>query len=151
VTYEETLGALQDIFGDQHLAASYRSQLKSRTQGVGESLQKFATAIEHLAHIRREAGKAFADEVEDSAIKIQLLLGGEKTLNEALRQALELKAVLIGGRTHKTGVTIFSGSRSPSTGRRGTTRSACWSCGEPGQFWGNCSYGRKAETRRKTS
>jgi hypothetical protein len=84
VTYEETLEALEDIFGDQHLAALYRSQLKSRTQGVGQSLQEFATAIEQLAHqaypalfkdyIWRKAGKAFSDEVEDSAIKIQLLL-----------------------------------------------------------------------------
>jgi hypothetical protein len=66
-TYVEILQALEDGFGDQHLAAEYRSQLKTRTQGVGESLQEFAIAIQHLAHrvypalpeahIRREAGK----------------------------------------------------------------------------------------------
>jgi hypothetical protein len=36
-TYAEILEALEDSFGDQHLGAAYCSQLKSRTQGVGES------------------------------------------------------------------------------------------------------------------
>jgi hypothetical protein len=36
-------------------------------------------------HIKREAGKAFAGEVEEAAIKIQMLLGGEKTSKENLR------------------------------------------------------------------
>jgi hypothetical protein len=67
-TYEETLEALKD----QHLAAAYRSHLKTRTQRVGESLQEFA--VEQLAHraypalpedhVRREAGKAFAEGVK---------------------------------------------------------------------------------------
>jgi hypothetical protein len=66
-----------------------------------ESLQEFATAIEQLAHrayptlpedhIRREAGKAFADGVEDPNIKIQLLLGGEKTVNKALSRHLNCR------------------------------------------------------------
>jgi hypothetical protein len=61
-------------------------------------LQEFATAIEQLAHrtyrtlpedhIRREVGKAFGNGVEEPDIKIQLLLGGEETVNEASRQAL---------------------------------------------------------------
>jgi hypothetical protein len=42
--YEETLEALEDYFGD-HLATAYCSQLKIRTQGIGESLQVFATAM----------------------------------------------------------------------------------------------------------
>jgi hypothetical protein len=37
-TYEETLQALDDRFGEEHLAAAYRSQLKVRTQNVGEPL-----------------------------------------------------------------------------------------------------------------
>jgi hypothetical protein len=58
-------------------------------------MQEFATAVEQLAHrayptlpedhIRREADKVFADGVENPAIKIQLLLGGEKTVNEVLK------------------------------------------------------------------
>jgi hypothetical protein len=104
-TCEEILVALENRFGDQYLAAAYRSQLKTRTQGVGECLQEFVTAVEQLVHrtypalpkdyIRREAGKAFADGVEDPTIKIQLHLGEEKMVNEALRQAFELQAVLL--------------------------------------------------------
>jgi hypothetical protein len=70
MTYEETLHALEDRFGDQHFVAAYHCQLTSRTQKAGESLQDFVTAIEQLAHrayptlpedqIRREAGRAFA-------------------------------------------------------------------------------------------
>jgi hypothetical protein len=55
---------------------------KTRTQNVGESSQIFATVVQKLAHrpypaipenhIRTEAGKAFADGVEESTIKIQL-------------------------------------------------------------------------------
>jgi hypothetical protein len=79
--FEETLEVLQDCFGDQYLAAAYLSHLISKTHGVGESLQEVTTAAKQLAyraypalqedHIRREAGKAFADGVEDPAIKIQ--------------------------------------------------------------------------------
>jgi hypothetical protein len=96
--YEETFLALEDRFRDQHFAAAFRSQLKTRTQRSGESLQEFATAIKQLAlrvyptlpeeHIRQEAGKVFADGVEDPDIKIQLLLGGKKTMHEALWQAI---------------------------------------------------------------
>jgi hypothetical protein len=66
-TYEDTLQALEDRFGDQHFAAAYSCQLTTRTQKAGESLQDSATAIElrvHRAcptlpedHIGREAGK----------------------------------------------------------------------------------------------
>jgi hypothetical protein len=68
---------LEDRFGNQHLAAVYHSQLKTRVQGDGDgkSWQEFATTIKQLAyhacsalpedHIRRDAGKAFADRVED--------------------------------------------------------------------------------------
>jgi hypothetical protein len=94
MTYQDTLQALENRFGDQHIAAAYHCQLTARTQKVGESLQNFAMAIELLAHrayptlpkdhIGREAGKAFTYGVEDTDIKIQLLLG-DKTVNEALR------------------------------------------------------------------
>jgi hypothetical protein len=46
MSYEETLETPKDCFREQHLAAAYRSQQKRRTQGVGEYLQEFATAVE---------------------------------------------------------------------------------------------------------
>jgi hypothetical protein len=107
--------ALEDCFVDQHLAVVYCIQLKMRTQRIRESLQEleFATAVEQLAHracpelpqdhVRREAGKAFADGVEDPDIKIQLLLGGKKTL----RQALELNAVFLAAKPQKTSASVF--------------------------------------------
>jgi hypothetical protein len=65
-------------------------------------LQEFATATEQLAHcaytaipkdhIKREASKSFADEAEDLVIKIQLLQG-QKSVNEALRQALKMQTM----------------------------------------------------------
>jgi hypothetical protein len=93
-TYEDTLRALEDRFGDQHFGAAYRCQLTTRIQNTGESLQDFATAIETLArhaypnlltdYVAREAGKAFTYGIRDADIKIQLFLGEEKTVNEAL-------------------------------------------------------------------
>jgi hypothetical protein len=44
-TYE-TIKTVENNFGAQHLATVYRSQLQTRTQRVGESLQEFATATE---------------------------------------------------------------------------------------------------------
>jgi hypothetical protein len=46
---------------------------------------------------------------------MKLLLGGEKTVNEALRQALELQAVLVAARPHKNNTKIYWGSRSLPT------------------------------------
>jgi hypothetical protein len=78
--YEKTIKALDDHFGDHRLATTYRSQLKTRTQRTGESLQEFTTTVEQLAHhaypalpkdhVRREAGKAFTDGLEDPDTKI---------------------------------------------------------------------------------
>jgi hypothetical protein len=94
-TYKEMLETREDRFADQNLAAVYRSQLNTRSQGIGESLQEFVTAIKQLvhraclapleAHIRSEIGKAFAERVEDPTML------GKKMTNKALRQALELQ------------------------------------------------------------
>jgi hypothetical protein len=158
-TYEETLQALEDHFGDQHFSAAYRCQLTTRTQKTGESLQDFATAIEQLAHrayptlpedhIRSEAGRAFACGVKDPDINIELLLGGEKTVNEALRQALELQAVLVAARPHQNNTNTYRGNGSPPTRRKDAQQSGCWSCGEEGHFERNCPYGRKAENNQR--
>jgi hypothetical protein len=150
-TYEETIEALEDGFEDQHLAAAYRSQLKTQTQKPGESLQESATAIEQLAHraypalpedhVRKEAGRAFTDGVEDPDIKIQLLLGGEKTVNEALGQALELQAVFLAARPRKT----LWHNQSPPTRQGDHRQSVCWKCGKPSHFQESCCYRERAE------
>jgi hypothetical protein len=155
-TYKDTLQALEDRFGDQHFAAAYHCQLRTRTQKPGESLQDFATAIELLArrtypnlpadHIGREAGKAFVYEIKDADIKIQLLLGGEKTVNEALRQALELQAVLVAARPHEESTKTYRKYRSPPNQRRDRRQSGCWRCGELGHFGNNCPYERTADS-----
>jgi hypothetical protein len=122
-TYEYTLQALEDRFGDQHFAAAYRCQLTTRTLKGREFLQDFASAIELLAHraypnlsednIGREVRKSFAYGVQEPDIKIQLLLEAEKTVNEALRQTLELQAVLVAARPHENNIKIYRRSRSP--------------------------------------
>jgi hypothetical protein len=159
-TYEETLQALEDRFGDQHFSAAYRCQLTTGTQKAGASLQDFATAIEQLAHrayptlpedhIRRETGRAFAYGVKDSDIKIQLLLGGEKAVNEALGQALELQAVLVAPRPHQNNTNTYRGNRSPPTRRKDAQQSGCWSCGEAGHFQSNCPMRKKSREQPAT-
>jgi hypothetical protein len=111
------------LFGEGLFAAAYRSQLKVRTQKAGESWQDFATAIQQLArraypasreeHIRKEAGKAFVEVIQEYEIKIRLLLGGEKTLSEELRQALEIHTVLIAARSERSNNGASSWTRSP--------------------------------------
>jgi hypothetical protein len=121
--YEDTLQTLEDRFRDQHFAAAYRCQLSARKQKAGESLQEFATANELLAHrtyptlpedhIGREAAKAFAHGVDNHDIIIQLLLGGEKTINEALRQVIEVQAVLVAARPQNNNTRSNGGIKSP--------------------------------------
>jgi hypothetical protein len=94
------VGALKGRYGDSQLAAAYRAQLKARTQLIGESLQEFAAAVEQLAHrtlvgqpldfIQREAAHTFVDGVRDREVKQHLLMDSDRSLNEALIQALKL-------------------------------------------------------------
>jgi hypothetical protein len=113
LTYEDILEALEDRFRDQRFAAFSRSQQNTRTQEVWESLQEFATAFEQLAHcfypalpedhIRRGwqsvgiLGKRLCHKNPTAA-------GRE---NGAVRQALELQAVLLATRPHKTSTRTF--------------------------------------------
>jgi hypothetical protein len=80
---------------------TYHSQLKARTQLITEFLEGFAATIEHLAHhvhdglpqdIQREAAYAFFNRIRDQELKFHLLIGGERTLDEAIGQALRLEA-----------------------------------------------------------
>jgi hypothetical protein len=142
VSYEDIVGALKDRFGDNQLVAAYRSQLKSRIEMSGETLQEFAAAVEQLSHwslvglsvgfIQTEATNAFIDGVRDRKAKLHLLMGGDRTLNEALNQALKLEAakVAAGPLPRLREVTRApSGTTTPPPQRRREGRPVCWQCG----------------------
>jgi hypothetical protein len=99
-TYEEVTEALENRYGDHHhLEAAFHLQLKG-AQFVKKSLQKSASAIDHLAHsapvelpehlICKEAANAFAAGIRKREIRL-LLLGHKKTLSKAFNQTLELE------------------------------------------------------------
>jgi hypothetical protein len=80
---------------------AYHSHLKARTQLIIEFLEEFAATIQHLAHrvhvelpqyVQREAAYAFFNRIRDQELKLRLLIGGERTLVEAICQALRLEA-----------------------------------------------------------
>jgi hypothetical protein len=100
-------------------------------------------------HIGRETWKGFAYGVQDPDIKIQLLLGREETVNEALRQALELQTVLAADRPYKNNTKTYRENQSPPTHRRNARQTGCWRCGETGHFGNNCPYGKKADNDRR--
>jgi hypothetical protein len=145
-TYEETLHALEDSFGDQHLAAAYRSKLKTRTRVIRESLQAFVTAVEQLDHcvypalsqnhIKREADKAFADGEEDLTTKIQLLLRGEKWRMRFLVRTWNCRPCSLKPNQRNECLDILWKPIVPKTDLGHQRRWACWSCEEPGHFWG---------------
>jgi hypothetical protein len=67
----------------------------------------------------------------------------------ALRQALQLQALLLAAKPHKPSTKAFWGSRSPTTRRRDARQSRWWSSGGPGHFEGRCPYWRKTENNRR--
>jgi hypothetical protein len=97
--------------------------------------------------VRREAGRAFADMVGNLHIKLQLLLGDEKTVNEAL----ELQTVLLGARPRKMSARTFWGSWSPPpppTYLRDNQQPGYWRCGRPRHFRGSRPYETEEDDRR---
>jgi hypothetical protein len=94
---------LRTDLGDQHLVTEYCSQLKTWSQDNGEPFKEFSTTIkqmtnpanpaQHENHVHWGAGKAFIDSIREQSMKQQLHLRGNKTLNEGLRQTLELQVV----------------------------------------------------------
>jgi hypothetical protein len=146
-SYEDILGAWQDRFGDHQLAVAYRSQLKARVQMSGETLQEFAEAVEQLAHralvglpvglIHTEAAHASIDGVRDRKVKQHLLMGADRTLNEALHQDFKLEAAkaAAGPHTRLREVTRASSvtiPRPPQRRREG--RPVYWQCVTVGQL-----------------
>jgi hypothetical protein len=79
------IGALEESFGDQHLSAANRTQWKTRTQLVGESLQDLATArflhYPRIAFVGKQARHSPTG--WDRGMKGQPLLGGARMVKEA--------------------------------------------------------------------
>jgi hypothetical protein len=129
-SYEDIVGALQGRFGDHQLAAAYRSQLKARVQTSGVTLQEFDAAVEQLAHqalvglpvgyIQTEAAHAFIKGMRDREVKQHLLMGGDRTPNEALIQALKLEEAKAAAwpTARMRQVTIVPAARSPTPSER---------------------------------
>jgi hypothetical protein len=69
----------------------------------GETLQEFLAAVEQLEHravvglpvgfIQTEAANVCIDGLLDREVKQHLLMGGDRTLNKTLNQALKLEVV----------------------------------------------------------
>jgi hypothetical protein len=147
-SYEDIVGAVQYRFGDHQLAATYQSQLKARVQTSGETLQEFATAIEQLAHwalvglpigyIQTKAAHAFIDGVRDRVVKQHLLMGGDRTLNEALNQALKLEAAAWTTSRLREVTRVPTGRPPTSPERRRNERQVSWRCRKPGHFRRYC-------------
>jgi hypothetical protein len=172
-SYEDTVGALQDRFGDHQLAAAYRSHLKARVQTGGETLQEFAAAVEQLAHralvgfpvghIQTEAAHSFIDGIRDREVKQNLLMGGDRTLNEALNQTLKLEAAEASKAAAWPTARMWEVTRVPTAmpptppERRRSERPGCWWCGQPGHLQKYCSQrppeemGQDPRTRRGVS
>jgi hypothetical protein len=135
-SYEDIAGALQDRFGDHQLAAAYRLHLKARVQMSSETLQEFAAAVEQLAHralvglpvgyIQMEAAHACIDGVRDREVKQHLLMGGDRTLNEAFNQALKLEAAAWPTARPREMTRVPTGMPPAPPERRRNERPVCW-------------------------
>jgi hypothetical protein len=121
--------------------------MKARTQLIGESLQEFAEAVEQVAHralvglpvefIQREAAHTFVDGVRERQEKQHLLMGGDRSLNEALNHALkpvEAKAAAGPSARLRDVAQAPMGTWPPPVERRRNGRPACWQCGNAGHI-----------------
>ncbi|KAJ4428949.1 hypothetical protein ANN_25945 [Periplaneta americana] len=161
-TSAEIMTALEGRYGDHQLAAAFRTQLKTRVQQSGESLQEFAMAVEQLAHkalrglpndfIAGEAAYTFGSGVRDPEIRQQLLLAEHRTINAALAAALRMEAAKLTANvsaSHRIRSVAAADveerqPKSPERRRRGLP--TCWSCGEPGHLRRDCDRsGHKQE------
>jgi len=152
VTYVDIVESLRDRFGDHQPATTYRSQLKARVQVSGETLQEFAAAVEQLAHrafvglpvafVQTEAADSFIDSVRDREVKQHLLMGGDRTLNEALNQALKLEAAkaAVGPPARLRELTEAPARASQPNDRRREGPPLCWQCGSAGHLSRDCRW-----------
>jgi hypothetical protein len=65
-----------------------RQLVKASQEVLGLLQNKIEAVALPNNHVHRGAGKAFVNSIREQNLKPQLLLGGERTVNEALRQAI---------------------------------------------------------------
>jgi len=156
-TYEDIFGAFRDRFGDHQLAAVYRSQLKARVQTSGETLQEFAAAVEQMApralvelpvaFIQKGVTYAFIDRLRDREVKRHLLMGGDRTINEALK----LEAAT-GPAARVRELTLATARASQPSDRRREGRLCAGSASPPdtcAETAGECRVKRETRIQRK--
>jgi hypothetical protein len=89
-----------------------------------------------VTFIQTEATHSFIDGVRDREVKQHLLMGGDRTLNEALNQALKLEAVQAAAgplaRLRELTGAPARASHPPDRQREG--RPLCWQCGSAGHL-----------------
>jgi hypothetical protein len=133
-------------------------------------MQEFAAAVEQLAHrvlvglpvgrIQTEAAHAFIDGIRDRELKQHLLMGDDRTLNEAINQAVKLEAAKAAAwpTARMREVTRVPTAR-PHTPpeRRRSERPVYWWCGQPGHLQKYCrqrppeEMGQDPRKRRRAS
>jgi hypothetical protein len=146
--YEDTVRALKSHYGDHQLAATYQAQLKARTQLTSKSLQDLAAATEQLTQrvlaglpvdfIQREAAHEFIDGMRDWEVKQHLLMGGDRSLNEALNQDMKLEVKAAAGTparlTMRQVTTVPVETLPPPADSHRDGQLVCWQCGNTGHL-----------------
>ena len=126
-------------------------------QTSGETLQEFAAAAEQLAHralvgfpvafLQTKAAHSFIDGVRDQEVKQNLLMGGDRTLNEALNQTLKLETAkaAAGHPARLRDLTRAPASVRKPSDRRRERRTVCWQYGSVGHLRRDCRQGPREE------
>jgi hypothetical protein len=96
----ETIGALEESYGDLHLAIGCRQQLKKWTQSNGGSQQKLVASRRLLTHCaipelcmgrgRRGPGKTLGNMIRGRSTRQELHLGSKEIFYKALGQTFGL-------------------------------------------------------------
>ncbi|KAF8793060.1 hypothetical protein HNY73_004589 [Argiope bruennichi] len=113
MTIEE---ALESRFGDSHLTQFYRTQLKTRRQKAGESLQVLAADVQRLmslayAECRRDVRESlavqyFVDAIRDEDTQLATRLTDEKDLKSALAYSMKYAVTDFPSQVSQKGVLV---------------------------------------------
>jgi ribosomal protein L34E len=145
----------RDIEATRQDVEATRRASEARTRRAGGN-----SAGANADHIQTEAAHAFIDGIRDGEVKQHLLLGGDRTLNEALNQAMKLDAAKAAAwpTSRVREVTRVPTGRPPTPPeRRRSEQPVCWWCGQPGHLQKYCrqrppeEMGQVPRTRRGVS